>query len=240
MHNYAQLCTIMQFGPIVNYAQLCTIMHVHNSPPLHIPIPLPHLALNMQSRFKCNPQSGCIVGYCRTQAIPMQAGEGVQCCQPDTRAAPSTPSVQGIHPGGHHWVHPPGDSHCALMLCSDSPCPDAFPRPLTTMQRMRDTKQVMQTQGHVNHKMSQELPVGMHVQFCSDTGSVCHFFWWEYLTLKSCTCSTGQSGGNTSKRLAGMYMPKGGGGAGVGRSLGQRSTCWGGGGAVTTECRRWA
>ena len=33
MHNYAQLCTIMQFGPIVNYAKLCTIMHVHNSPP---------------------------------------------------------------------------------------------------------------------------------------------------------------------------------------------------------------
>ena len=34
MHNYAQLCTIMQFGPIVNYAKLCTIMHVHNPPPL--------------------------------------------------------------------------------------------------------------------------------------------------------------------------------------------------------------
>ena len=33
MHNYAQLCTIMQFGPIVNYAKLCTIMHVHNFPP---------------------------------------------------------------------------------------------------------------------------------------------------------------------------------------------------------------
>ena len=33
MHNYAQLCTVMQFGPIVNYAKLCTIMHVHNPPP---------------------------------------------------------------------------------------------------------------------------------------------------------------------------------------------------------------
>ena len=52
-------------------------------------------------------------------------------------------------------------------------------------------KQVMQTQGHMNHKMSQELPVGMHVQLCSEIGSVCHFFWREYLTLKSCTCSTG-------------------------------------------------
>ena len=52
-------------------------------------------------------------------------------------------------------------------------------------------KQVMQTQGHMNHKMSQELPVGMHVQLCSEKGSVCHFFWQEYLTLKSCTCSTG-------------------------------------------------
>ena len=33
MHNGAQLCTIIQFGPIVNYARLCTIMHVHNPPP---------------------------------------------------------------------------------------------------------------------------------------------------------------------------------------------------------------
>ena len=63
------------------------------------------------------------------------------------------------------------------------------PPPPSTMQR--DTEQVMQTQGHMNHKMSQELPLGMHVQLCSETGSVCHFFWREYLTLKSCTCSTG-------------------------------------------------
>ena len=42
MHNYAQLCTIMQFGPIVNYAKLCTIMHVHNPPPLHCPVSGPH------------------------------------------------------------------------------------------------------------------------------------------------------------------------------------------------------
>ena len=52
MHNYAQLCTIIQISQncelctimhnyarlsklakIVNYAQLCTIMHVHNPPP---------------------------------------------------------------------------------------------------------------------------------------------------------------------------------------------------------------
>ena len=33
MHDYARLCTIMQFGPIVNYAKLCTIMHVYNFPP---------------------------------------------------------------------------------------------------------------------------------------------------------------------------------------------------------------
>ena len=32
------------------------------------------------------------------------------------------------------------------------------------MQRMHNTKQVMQRQGHMDHKMSQELPVGMHVQ----------------------------------------------------------------------------
>ena len=41
----------------------------------------------------------------------------------------------------------------------------------------RDTKQVMRTQGHMNHKMSRELLVGMHVQLYSKTGSVCHFFW---------------------------------------------------------------
>ena len=45
----------------------------------------------------------------------------------------------------------------------------------------------MQAQGHMNHKMSHELPAEMHVQLCSETGSVCHFFWWEFLTLKSCT-----------------------------------------------------
>ena len=36
--------------------------------------------------------------------------------------------------------------------------------PPISMQRMRNTKQVMQTQGHMNHKMSHELPVGMHGQ----------------------------------------------------------------------------
>ena len=55
-------------------------------------------------------------------------------------------------------------------------------------------KQDMQTRRHRNHKMSRELPVGMHVQLYSETGSVCHFFWREYLTLKSCTYSTGATG----------------------------------------------
>ena len=44
IHNYAQLCTIMQFGPIVNYAKLCTIMHVHNFPPLGCPTRTPRLS----------------------------------------------------------------------------------------------------------------------------------------------------------------------------------------------------
>ena len=43
-------------------------------------------------------------------------------------------------------------------------------------------------------QMRQELPVGMHVQLDPETGSVCHFFWREYLTLKRCTCSTGATG----------------------------------------------
>ena len=65
---------------------------------------------------------------------------------------------------------------------------------------------VMQTQGHMNHKMSQALPVGMHVQLCSETGSVCHFFCREYLTLKSCTCSTGATGmGSPAANLAATW-----------------------------------
>ena len=34
----------------------------------------------------------------------------------------------------------------------------------------------------------------MHIQICSETGSGCHFFGREYLTLKGCTCSTGATG----------------------------------------------
>ena len=52
----------------------------------------------------------------------------------------------------------------------------------------------MPTHGHMNHKMSQGLPVEMHVQLCLDTGSVCHFFSRKYFTLKSCTYSTGATG----------------------------------------------
>ena len=71
-----------------------------------------------------------------------------------------------------------------------------FPHPPSpfTMQRMRDTKQIMQTHSHMNHKIGHELPVETHVQLCSETGSVCHFFWQGHLTLKSCTCSTGATG----------------------------------------------
>ena len=39
----------------------------------------------------------------------------------------------------------------------------------------------------MNHKMSWNLPVGMHVQLYLETGSVRHFSWREYLTEKSCT-----------------------------------------------------
>ena len=40
------------------------------------------------------------------------------------------------------------------------PSPPA-PPPITR-QRMRDTKQEMQTRGNVNHKMTRKLPAGMH------------------------------------------------------------------------------
>ena len=46
----------------------------------------------------------------------------------------------------------------------------------------------------MSHKMSWELPVGMHVQLYSKTGTVCHFFCRKYLTQKSCTCSAGATG----------------------------------------------
>ena len=46
----------------------------------------------------------------------------------------------------------------------------------------------------MNHKMSQEMPVGMCVQLYSEIGFVCHFFWREYLTLKSFKHSTGATG----------------------------------------------
>ena len=38
--------------------------------------------------------------------------------------------------------------------------------PPITVQTTRDTKHVMQTRRHMNHKMSQELPIGMHVELC--------------------------------------------------------------------------
>ena len=36
---------------------------------------------------------------------------------------------------------------------------------------------VNKTCRHMNHNISLRLPVGMHVQLYSQTGSVCHFFW---------------------------------------------------------------
>ena len=92
-----------------------------------------------------------------------------------------------------------GGGGTTLLFCMGGGAPHLLepkraPPPPLIMQRMLNTKQVTQTQGHMNHKVSQELPVGMHIQLCSETGSVCLVFWREYLTLKSCTCSTGATG----------------------------------------------
>ena len=51
-------------------------------------------------------------------------------------------------------------------------------------------------------QMSRGLSIGMHSAvlrnwLCSGTQKLAlcaTFFWWEYLTLKSCTCSTGATG----------------------------------------------
>ena len=64
------------------------------------------------------------------------------------------------------------------------------PLPLGGTQQTGDMNQDMQIQGHMLHKMTGKLPVGMCVQLYLETGTKRHFFWREYLTLKSCTCST--------------------------------------------------
>ena len=90
-------------------------------------------------------------------------------------------------------THPP-----PCIVIAHTPSDD----PLTsviTVQGTRDTKQEMQTQGHMSHKMSQKLPIA----------SVYHFFWQEFLTLKSCTCSTGATG------ATGMGSPAAGWAAGL-------------------------
>ena len=45
----------------------------------------------------------------------------------------------------------------------------------------------------MNHKMSRELPVGMHVQLYS-RNMLCVPLFLARVTLKSCTCSTGATG----------------------------------------------
>ena len=46
----------------------------------------------------------------------------------------------------------------------------------------------------------------MHVQLCSETRSVCHSFWREHLTLKSCTCSAEATGmGSPAADLAATW-----------------------------------
>ena len=84
--------------------------------------------------------------------------------------------------------------HAMVSSHSRGNTPQMTVPPPIIIQRARDTKQDMLTQGHMNHNMSQKLPIGIHVQLYWETGSVCHFFWREYLTLKSCTCSTGVTG----------------------------------------------
>ena len=55
------------------------------------------------------------------------------------------------HPRGNIPQNTPSDSSLA-------------PSKETPMQRTRDMKQDVQTQRHMNNKMSREPPVGMHVQ----------------------------------------------------------------------------
>ena len=65
----------------------------------------------------------------------------------------------------------------------------------------------------MNHKMSWELPVGMHVQLYSETGSVCHFFWREVMGgIENCNFFPVS---NLSGRLAAERAGVGRGGVGT-------------------------
>ena len=98
---------------------------------------------------------------------------------------------------------------CGILAILREHTPSGAPPPASvppiTMQKTHNTKQDMQTPGHMNHKISQEPPVGMPVQLYSEIGPVCYFFWLENLTLKSCTCSTRATGmGSPAAGLAAL------------------------------------
>ena len=69
---------------------------------------------------------------------------------------PPRPFLYSDHLHATVSSHPRGN---ILQVTVSSP-----PPPPITLQRTRDTKQDMQAQGHMNHKMSPKLLFGMHVQ----------------------------------------------------------------------------
>ena len=83
---------------------------------------------------------------------------------------------KGHSPNSHHLRRYPHTPVGTYPKC---------PPPPEGTQRTRDTKQNMQTRGHMNHKKTRKLPVG--IAFFLP-------FFFEHLTLKSCTCSIGALG----------------------------------------------
>jgi len=64
----------------------------------------------------------------------------------------------------------------------------------------------------LNNKMSRGLPVGMHVQFYSETGSVGHCFWRKYVTLKAAHAEWAPGARNGPVKIGGSLNLRLGGG----------------------------
>ena len=130
MHNYAQLCTIMQFGPIVNYAKLCTTMHVHNSPP---PCPRSHGMMKGATRAS---QHRVLSTKCHTRG---RRGRSSASCKRGTWRVhplerPASPSREAVTWGpaaGNAWSTKPTNPQ----------------RPLCTNRRQIGTKKAAENQG---------------------------------------------------------------------------------------------
>ena len=136
-------------------------------------------------------------GWERTQATAKPLCKTVNFVQWTSKSStkisitsPQNTSPPTLHSNG---LHATVSSHHRGNIPQEMvPCP---PPPPITMQRMRDTKQVMQTQGHMNHEMSWEVPVWIHVQLYST------FSGWVFDSEELHMLNRGHRNGLSSCRL---------------------------------------